>query len=353
MRRRHRLMIPALACLAVFIPGKGPVRAEPVSGGRGGGAVESFVSPDELGPAEGASGPTRPAAVDEAPRPKPKPRPRRRHTPPKPMAPNPAAGTSAVSAPTAVTYSDWRALDPASTLVIESGRGRIIVELRPDFAPASVARVLLLARRGLYDGLLFHRVIDGFVAQTGNPNNHDGGKSDEPNLPPEFSFRLGADTPHVVVAHQAGDDLGFVGASPYESVGDGRMAASPDHRITAWGAYCPGVMGMGRDEAPGSGNSEIFFMRDPARRLERSYSVVGRVVQGLDVIRSLPVGEPPASPERMIRVRVMADMPQEERPAIQMLNTKGSEFRALADRVRAARGADFSVCDIEIPVKDR
>ncbi len=252
-----------------------------------------------------------------------------------------------------VSYTDWRAVDTANTLVIDTGKGRVVVELRPEFAPQSVARVQRLAQRGVYDGLLFHRVIDGFVAQTGNPNNHDGGKSDEPNLPPEFTFRLSPQTPHVVVAKQAGDPVGFVGATPYESVDEGRIAASPDHRITAWGVYCPGVMGMGRDEAPGSGNSEIFFMRDAARRLERSYTVVGRVVQGLDVIRNLPVGEPPANPDRMIRVRVMANLPPEERPMIQVLNTNGAEFRALADRVRAARGADFSVCDIDIPVKIR
>jgi peptidylprolyl isomerase len=220
-------------------------------------------------------------------------------------------------------------------------------------ATQSVAQVQRLTRRGIYDGLLFHRVIEGFVAQTGNPNNHDGGKSDEPNLPPEFTFRLGSDTAHVIVARQGGDNLGFVGATPYESVDEGRMAASPDHRITAWGVYCPGVMGMGRDEAPGSGNSEIFFMREAARRLERGYTVVGRVVQGLDVIRSLPVGEPPAGPERMIRVRLMADLPPQDRPTLQVLNTTGPEFRALADRVRAQRGADFSVCDIDIPVKGR
>jgi peptidylprolyl isomerase len=85
---------------------------------------------------------------------------------------------------------DWRALDPANTLVVETTKGRIVVEMRPEFAPLAVARVKQLAHDGVYDGLLFHRVIDGFVDQTGNPNNHDGGTSKYPDLSPEFSFRL-------------------------------------------------------------------------------------------------------------------------------------------------------------------
>ena len=71
----------------------------------------------------------------------------------------------------------WRALDPAQTLVIETTKGAIVVEMRPDFAPLAVERVKLLAREGVYDGLLFHRVVDRFVDQTGNPNNRDGGVS--------------------------------------------------------------------------------------------------------------------------------------------------------------------------------
>lgn len=86
--------------------------------------------------------------------------------------------------------ADWRPVDPENTLVIETTKGRVIVELRPEFAPRGVARIKQLARDGVYDGLQFHRVIDGFVAQTGNPDNRDGGTSALPDLPPEFSFRV-------------------------------------------------------------------------------------------------------------------------------------------------------------------
>src|SRR5438045_1191313 len=88
---------------------------------------------------------------------------------------------------------DWRPLDPQDTLVIETSKGRIVVEMAPLLAPLAVARVKRLAREGVYDGLKFHRVIEGFVDQTGNPNNRDGGTSTYPDLPAEFSARVPAE----------------------------------------------------------------------------------------------------------------------------------------------------------------
>jgi peptidylprolyl isomerase len=110
-------------------------------------------------------------------------------------------------------------------------------------------------------------------------------------------------------------------------------------------------MGMGRDASPDTGNSEIFFMRDPARRLDRGYSPVGRILAGLDIVRSLAVGEPPATPDRMVRVRVLADMPASERPTIEIVDTSGPGYQGVIERTRTQRGADFSVCDLEVPVR--
>jgi peptidylprolyl isomerase len=241
---------------------------------------------------------------------------------------------------------DWRPLDPENALVVETTAGRIVVEMRPELAPKSVERVKLLAREGVYDGLLFHRVIDGFVDQTGNPNNHDGGVSAHPNLPPEFDARI-APNALAVAARPAGAVLGFLGATPVEA----SARLGPDGKARTWGLYCRGVVGMGRQAAEDTGNSEIFFMRDPARRLDRSYSVWGRVVIGEDVVRRIKVGVPPKDPDKMLKVRVLADMPVAERPQIEVLNPKGPAFAALIPRVRAARGADFSPCEIEVPAR--
>jgi peptidylprolyl isomerase len=263
-------------------------------------------------------------------------------------APTPLAGI-VVSVP--APLADWRLPDAQNTLVIDTDKGRIAIELRPEFAPSAVARMKRLARSGVYDGLKFHRVVDGFMAQTGAPNNLDGGKSLEPDLPPEFTFRLGAGEPRVQLARPQGESEGFIGAQPYVAVDEIRMAVSPDRRVSAWGAFCAGVVGMSHGREPSGGNSEFFIMRAPTRSLDRGYSVVGRVILGLDVVRALTVGDPPLQPSRMLRVRVMADMPESERPQLAVLNTLSPEFRALAERVRAIRGADFSICDIEAPVR--
>ena len=247
---------------------------------------------------------------------------------------------------------DWRAMDPENTLVIDTTKGRIVVELRPEFAPQGVARIKLLAREHVYDGLQFHRVIDGFVDQTGNPDNKDGGTSAHPDLPAEFTFRLAPEIATVVVDRSDGRE-GLVGATPFAAVSVAEQAGGAEGRMRAWGAYCPGVVGMGRQADPGSGNSEIFFMRGPARRLDRDYTVVGRAVVGLDVIRAVAVGEPPRQPDRMLSVRVAADLPPADRPRFEVMDTGGPAFSARMAAVKRAKGASFTICDLEIPVRVR
>lgn len=259
------------------------------------------------------------------------------------------AAVAIAAAPLSALAADWRALDPANTLVIDTTKGRIVVEMRPDFAPKAVERIKLLAREGTYDGLQFHRVIDHFVDQTGNPNNKDGGVSKHPDLAPEFTFRLPPG--HAVVRNASDGVEGFVGATPFGAMSDLEARRTPDLPRRAWGAYCPGVAGMGRQAAETTANSEIFFMRDAARRLDRDYTVWGRVVVGLDVVRAMNVGEPPAQPDLMTKVRVAADLPAAERPRVEVLDEAGPAFKALVEKARAAKGADFTVCDVEIPTR--
>jgi peptidylprolyl isomerase len=241
----------------------------------------------------------------------------------------------------------WYALDPENTLVVDTSKGRIVVEMRPELAPLAVARVKQLSRERVYDGLLFHRVIDGFVDQTGNPNNHDGGVSAHPDLPPEFLARL-TDKQIDAVATRASDGItGFVGVQPIAAMPVRGQAGT----WRAWGAYCAGVVGMGRQAGIGTANSEIFFMRAPARRLDHDYAVWGRVVSGLDVVRAVAVGQPPAQPDRMVRVRVMADMAAADRPKIEVVDAGSAAFRDRIQALRQSEGADFSVCDV--PVETR
>src|SRR5258708_2635881 len=244
----------------------------------------------------------------------------------------------------------WRPLDPRNTLVIETSQGRIVVEMAPLLAPKAVERVKRLAREGVYDRLLFHRVIEGFVDQTGNPNNRDGGTSAYPDLPAEFSARLPAGAARIVLKRSDAME-GFLGATPITGVSAREQALGSDPRARVWGAYCDGVAGMGRQAGGDTANSEIFFMRAPARRLDHDYAVWGRVVQGLDVVRAIRVGEPPADPDRMVRVRLAADLPPAEQPRLEVEDTQSPAFVAKVDRLMARLGPRFSICDVPIGVR--
>ena len=254
-----------------------------------------------------------------------------------------AAALALMALAASASAGDWRRPDPDNTLVVDTSKGRIVVELRPEFAPKSVERVKLLAREGVYDGLLIHRVLPAF-AQTGNPNNRDGGVSSHPNLPPEFDFQLPVEGGRTVVARRSDGEAAFIGASPL-------LAMPWRGEMRAWGAYCAGVVGMGRQEAVDTSNSEIFFMSQPVRWLDHDYSVWGRVIVGLDVVRSLEQGVPPAHPDRMIRVRVAADLPPADRPQIEVQDERGPAFRRDVEALERAKGAAFSVCDVEIKVR--
>ena len=243
-----------------------------------------------------------------------------------------------------VNAAPWFALNPAQTLVIDTSKGRIILEMRPDVAPMAVARIKQLSREHVYDGLLFHRVIDHFVDQTGNPNNHDGGVSAHPDLTPEFFVTLKDAQIDAVASRNSDGITGFVGVQPFGAM---PVAGHPG-TWRAWGIYCAGVAGMGRQAEIGTANSEIFFMRDAARRLDHDYTVWGRVVSGLDVVRAIAVGEPPAQPDRMMSVRVLEDIPAAERPHLSVIDTQSPDFRESIEAVRRREGADFTLCDVPV-----
>ena len=246
---------------------------------------------------------------------------------------------------------NWRQVDLESTLYIDTAHGRIVVELYPEIAPRHVERVKLLARAGFYDGLTFHRVIDDFMAQTGDPLGTGEGASTLPDLAEEFRFRRGADMPFVQAALQGRARIGFYKALPIESQPDGQMAVTADHRVAANALHCQGVVSMARATDPNSANSQFFIMRAPNSDLDKRYTVFGRVVWGQEAVMRIAVGNPPPNPDRMLAVRVAADVPEAERAPIYVLRTDGPRFRDLIDDTREDRGADFSVCDVQIPAR--
>jgi peptidylprolyl isomerase len=250
------------------------------------------------------------------------------------------------------TAADWRTPDPQNVIVVETNKGRIIAELNPEAAPAHVERIRELVHANFYDGQTFFRVIDAFMAQTGDPQNTGTGGSDKPDLKAEFTFRRGAELPLGALNKVGNTETGFVGALPVTSQPAALAVMTADRKVAAWGAFCPGVLGMARANDPDSANSQFFFMRQHYPSLDKTYTAFGRVLSGLDVVRSIKVGEPPSDPQdKMITVRLLADLPADKRPQIQVMDTRGPAFAALVAKRRAEVGPSFVNCDVDIPVQ--
>ena len=274
-----------------------------------------------------------------------------------------AGGETQTTGDVATVPADaWRTVPADNLLVIDTSRGRILVEMAPQVAPNHVERVRRLARDGFYDNQRFHRVIDWFMAQTGDPLSRGAdralwgeGQSAYPDLAAEFTFRRGPEMGFAPVSRPMGSVLGFMDSLPVISQPDELMSQTGDGKVHGWGTYCPGVAGMARGDENNSANSQFFIMRQAYPSLDKRYTVWGRAVVGLDVVRSLNHGTDPsgsvAEPDVMTQVRVASDIPEAERPTVRVLSTSSQAFRDLVDQVPAARGADFSVCDIDLPAE--
>jgi peptidylprolyl isomerase len=156
------------------------------------------------------------------------------------------------------------AADPANRWTLElSNGGKVVIQLRPDLAPGHVYRIQLLTTQGFYNGLPFHRVIPGFMAQGGDPKGTGEGGSSLPDLAAEFN-----DLPHL-----------------------------------------RGVASMARTDDPNSANSQFFIMLAPTFKLDHKYSAFGRVIEGMAAVDGMAVGEPPAQPTRIVRASIGGPLP--------------------------------------------
>lgn len=152
--------------------------------------------------------------------------------------------------------------DPENTLVLETTQGTVIIEMRPDLAPKHVERIKLLAREKFYDGIVFHRVIDGFMAQTGCPHGTGTGGSKHADLEAEFNSE-----PHV-----------------------------------------RGVCSMARSSNPNSANSQFFICFGDATFLDKQYTAWGKVIEGMENVDKIKRGEPVPNPDSITSMRVAADI---------------------------------------------
>jgi peptidylprolyl isomerase len=149
---------------------------------------------------------------------------------------------------------------PEDILILDTTRGPVKIAMRPDLAPGHCARIKELARKGFYDGVVFHRVIDGFMAQTGDPTGSGMGGSGQ-KLKAEFS-------------------------------------KEPHSR---------GAVSMARAQSPDSGDSQFFICFDDANFLDGKYTIWGRVIEGMENVDKITRGEPPAKPDKIVSIKVAAD----------------------------------------------
>jgi peptidylprolyl isomerase len=156
--------------------------------------------------------------------------------------------------------------DPQNTLLLDTRDGRITIRLRPDLAPKHVEQIKALTRQGFYNGVVFHRVIDGFMAQTGDPTGTGTGKSNLPNIPAEFT------------------------KTPYKR----------------------GSVGMARSQSPDSANSQFFICYEGCGPLTGQYTLFGEVVSGMDVVDKIKKGDSAANgmvtnPDKIVKIQLAAD----------------------------------------------
>lgn len=170
---------------------------------------------------------------------------------------------AAIGLAAAIATAPALAASPENTLLIELESGRVVIEMLPEVAPGHVARIKELARAGFYDGVVFHRVIPGFMAQTGDPTGTGAGGSELPDVPAEFTL------------------------TPFER----------------------GTLGAARTPDPDSANSQFFICFTHTPNLNGQYTVFGKVIDGMTNVDAIAKGEPPPTPDKIIRMYVLADGP--------------------------------------------
>ena len=254
----------------------------------------------------------------------------------------------------------WRTVDPENLIIIDTKYGDIGIELFPEIAPKHVAQVKALARSGFYNNVPFHRVIDGFMNQTGDGTNGDGtGDSDLPDIEAEFTFRRGSDLPFTLVtAQQVGQGeigVGFYKSLPIASQPTAQALFTKDNKVEAFGLHCKGVTSMARTSDPNSANSQFFLMRGKADHLDTQYSIWGTTVMGYDLLEKPLVGTigeiPDWMPDRMNEVEVAADMSEDERPTIQVLKTDSPAFNNWLKTQKNEDGSFPDICEISVPTR--
>jgi peptidylprolyl isomerase len=258
--------------------------------------------------------------------------------------------------------ADWRPLDPDNTLYVDLPTGRVVIELAPAFAPLHVASIKTLARAGYFNGLSVIREQDNYVAQWGDPDHRHPLPPGIGKVVPEFDSALPARMHFTKLPD--GDvyapEVGFSNGLPI-------ARSSALHKV--WLAHCYGMVGVGRDlDADSGSGAELYVVIGHApRHLDRNVALVGRVIQGVELLSGLPRGSAEMGfytknekPLPIKSIRVAADVPPAERTNLEVLRTDTPTFTALIES-RRNRPEDFfkvpagkiDLCNVPLPARER
>lgn len=278
----------------------------------------------------------------------------------------PAKGRTMQQVLDASQPSDWRALDPQNTLYLQLERGRVVIELAPQFAPEHVANIRALAHNGYWNELSINRSQDNYVVQWGDPEEDAAkrkplGPGAKAKLPAEFARKsAGLNMSVLPDADGWAAQAGFV---------DGFPAARDSATGSSWLTHCYGTVGAGRDMAADSSNgSELYVVIGQSpRHLDRNITTVGRVVQGMELLSVLPRGtgalgfyEKPSERAPIVSIQLAADVPQAQRAKLEVLRTDTPLFEELVESRRNRRddwylqpAGHINVCNVPLPVREK
>ena len=260
--------------------------------------------------------------------------------------------------------SDWRPLDPDNTLYMELPAGRVVMELAPAFAPLHADNIRTLVREKYFDGLAIIRSHDNYVVQWGDPEEDEKKAksmgSAKTRLASEYTAPIGADKHFTRLP----DHDGY---APEVGFSDGFPVGHDPKSGEAWLTHCYGAIGVARgtEEGTGTGSSLYVIIGHAPRHLDRNIAVVGRVVQGIELLSAVPRGPAPmgfyAKPEERITiksVRMANEVPEAERSKLEVLRTDSATFQATTE-ARRNRHDDFYIrpsgyielCNVPLPVR--
>ncbi|MGH6878792.1 MAG: peptidylprolyl isomerase [Rhizomicrobium sp.] len=255
--------------------------------------------------------------------------------------------------------SDWRPIDPADTLVMELPAGRVVIELVPAFAPKAIANIETLVHARYFDGAAIVRAQDDYVVQWSRTDHRTLGAA-KANIAPEFDLPLGRNIAFVALPDPDtyAPETGFSSDFP---------AARDPVQKRVWLTHCYGMVGVGRDNAADSGNgSELYaVIGQPPRNLDRNVTLVGRVVEGMELLSTLPRGtgplgfyEKPSQRVLIASIRLGSDFPAARRPNLEALRTDSATFRAILQERRTRPDPWYKhspgrigVCNMPLPVR--